>query len=149
MGGRDLPGHGPRRNLVPAPLHGPRGPVPPRWDPPPAGEPALSLGVGPNVEDVLGRVRFLGFYLASGSPPPPPQTLLSLAQGSTYRGPLPAGRTCSPPSQSYFSIRIVHLPAGFFIGLWFVLQVFLAFGEESDRAWPSSPTWAGSSSDGW
>ena len=49
----------------------------------------------------------------------------------------------------FFFIRIVHLPAGFFIGLWFVLQLLYAFLGGSARAWPSSPTWAGSSSGGW
>jgi membrane associated rhomboid family serine protease len=98
---------------------------------------------GPNVEDVLGRVRFLGFYLASGIAAAAAQTLLSLAQGDPLMPMVGASGAIAGVMAAYmvffprarvltaipifFFIRIVHLPAGFFIGLWFVLQVFLAF----------------------
>ena len=98
---------------------------------------------GPNVEDVLGKVRYLGFYLASGIAAAAAQTLLSLAQGAPLMPMVGASGAIAGVMAAYmvffprarvltaipifFFIRIVHLPAGFFIGLWFVLQVLYAF----------------------
>ncbi len=98
---------------------------------------------GPNVEDVLGRVRFIGFYLASGIAAAVAQTLLSLAQGdplmpmvgasgaiagvmAAYMAFFPRARVLTA-IPIFFFVRVVHLPAGFFIGLWFVLQLLYAF----------------------
>ncbi len=98
---------------------------------------------GPNVEDVLGRLRFLGFYLASGVVAATAQVLLSLAQGDplvpmvgasgAIAGVMAAYMVFFPRARVltaipiFFFVRIVHLPAGFFIGLWFVLQLLYAF----------------------
>lgn len=98
---------------------------------------------GPNVEDVLGRVRYLGFYVASGIAAAAAQTLLSLAQGDPLMPMVGASGAIAGVMAAYmvffprarvltaipilFFIRIVHLPAAFFIGLWFVLQLLYAF----------------------
>ena len=97
---------------------------------------------GPNVEDVLGRLRFLGFYLASGIAAAAAQTLLSLAQGDPLMPMVGASGAIAGVMAAYmvffprarvltaipvfFFVRIVQLPAGFFIGLWFVLQLLYA-----------------------
>jgi membrane associated rhomboid family serine protease len=98
---------------------------------------------GPNVEDVLGRWRFLGFYLASGIAAAAAQTLLSLAAGDPLVPMVGASGAIAGVMAAYmvlfprarvltaipivFIVRIVHLPASFFIGLWFVLQMLYAF----------------------
>jgi membrane associated rhomboid family serine protease len=98
---------------------------------------------GPNVEDVLGRIRYLGFYVASGIAAAAAQTLLSLAQGDPLMPMVGASGAIAGIMAAYmvffprarvltaipivFFIRIVHLPAAFFIGLWFVLQLLYAF----------------------
>jgi len=97
----------------------------------------------PNVEDVLGRWRFLGFYLASGIAAAAAQTLLSLAQGDPLMPMVGASGAIAGVMGAYIVffprarvltavpvfvfIRFIHLPAAFFIGLWFVLQMLLAF----------------------
>jgi membrane associated rhomboid family serine protease len=98
---------------------------------------------GPNVEDVLGRLRFLGFYLASGVAAAIAQTLLSVAAGDplvpmvgasgaiagvmgAYIVFFPRARVLTAVPIFVF-IRFMHLPASFFIGLWFALQLLYAF----------------------
>ena len=97
---------------------------------------------GPNVEDVIGRLRFLGFYLASGVAAAGAQVLLSLAQGDPLVPMVGASGAIAGVMAAYmvffprtrvltaipivFIVRFVHLPAGFFIGLWFVLQLLWA-----------------------
>jgi membrane associated rhomboid family serine protease len=96
-----------------------------------------------NVEDVLGRWRFLGFYLASGIAAAAAQTLLSLAQGDPLMPMVGASGAIAGVMGAYVVffprarvltavpifvfIRFMHLPAAFFIGLWFVLQMIYAF----------------------
>ena len=98
---------------------------------------------GPNVEDVLGRFRYFGFYVASGIAAAAAQTLLSLAQGDPLMPMVGASGAIAGIMAAYmvffprarvltaipifFFIRIVHLPSAFFIGLWFVLQLLFAF----------------------
>ncbi len=98
---------------------------------------------GPNVEDVLGRLRFLAFYLASGIAAAVAQVLLSLAQGDPLLPMVGASGAIAGVMAAYlvffprarvmtavpivFIVRIIHLPASFFIGLWFVLQMLYAF----------------------
>jgi membrane associated rhomboid family serine protease len=97
----------------------------------------------PNVEDVLGRWRFLGFYLASGIAAAAAQTLLSLAQGDPLMPMVGASGAIAGVMGAYVVffprarvltavpifvfIRFIYLPAAFFIGLWFVLQMLYAF----------------------
>jgi membrane associated rhomboid family serine protease len=98
---------------------------------------------GGNVEDALGRPGFLGFYLASGVAAALAQTLLSVAAGDplvpmvgasgAIAGVMAAFMVLFPRARVltvipiFFYIRVVHLPAKFFIGLWFALQVLYAF----------------------
>jgi membrane associated rhomboid family serine protease len=97
----------------------------------------------PNVEDVLGRWRFLGFYLTSGIAAAAAQTLLSLAQGDPLMPMVGASGAIAGVMGAYVVffprarvltavpifvfIRFLYLPAAFFIGLWFVLQMLYAF----------------------
>jgi membrane associated rhomboid family serine protease len=97
---------------------------------------------GNNVEDVLGRGRFVVFYLACG-------VVAALAQvGVTALGNDPAALTVPMVGASgaiagvlaayvvlfprariltlvpiFFFIRLIYVPAAFFIGLWFVIQL--------------------------
>jgi membrane associated rhomboid family serine protease len=85
---------------------------------------------GPNVEDVLGRVRFLGFYVASGVAAAVAQTLLSVAAGDPLVPMVGASGAIAGVMGAYVVffprarvltavpifvvVRFVHLPAAFF-----------------------------------
>ncbi len=97
---------------------------------------------GNNVEDALGRVRFLLFYLASGIVAALAQTFVSAAAGDVstpmvgasgaIAGVLAAYLVLYPRARVltlipiFFFIRLVYVPAYFFIGLWFALQLLSA-----------------------
>jgi membrane associated rhomboid family serine protease len=97
---------------------------------------------GNNVEDALGRVRFLLYYLACGVAAAVAQALISAAAGDVLvpmvgasgaiAGVLAAYLVLFPRARVltaipiFVIIRLVHLPAAFFIGLWFALQVLYA-----------------------
>lgn len=97
---------------------------------------------GPAVEDRLGRLRFLGFYLASGVAAALTQTLLSFAAGDpllpmvgasgAIAGVLAAYLVLFPWARVltvipiFVFVRFMYLPAAFFIGVWFLLQVLYA-----------------------
>jgi membrane associated rhomboid family serine protease len=100
---------------------------------------------GNNVEDALGRPRFLGFYLASGVVAALAQTVASAAGGDVsvpmvgasgaIAGVLAAYMVLFPRARVltaviiFVFIRLVPVPASFFIGLWFVLQILsVVFG---------------------
>jgi rhomboid family protein len=106
---------------------------------------------GNNVEDALGRVRFLGFYLAAGVAAALAQTIASAASGDVYvpmvgasgaiAGVLAAYLVLFPRARVltaiviFVFVRLVPVPASFFIGLWFVLQVLsVVFGGSSGVA---------------
>ena len=98
---------------------------------------------GNNVEDALGRGRFVAFYLASGVAAALAQTVASAASGDVYvpmvgasgaiAGVLAAYMTLFPRARVlsaliiFIFIRLVSVPASFFIGLWFVLQLVSVF----------------------
>ena len=98
---------------------------------------------GNNVEDALGRVRFLGFYLAAGIAAALAQTVASAASGDVYvpmvgasgaiAGVLAAYAVLFPRARVltaviiFVFIRLVPVPATFFIGVWFVLQLVSVF----------------------
>jgi len=105
---------------------------------------------GNNVEDVLGRARFLGFYLACGIAAAVAQVSVSAAAADpgsllipmvgasgAIAGVLAAYMVLFPRAQVltlvpiFIFIRLVKVPAGFFIGLWFVIQLLSAFVGES------------------
>jgi membrane associated rhomboid family serine protease len=97
---------------------------------------------GNNVEDALGRFRFLLYYLACGVAAAVAQALISAAAGDVLvpmvgasgaiAGVLAAYMVLFPRARVltaipiFVIIRLVHLPAAFFIGLWFALQVLYA-----------------------
>ena len=92
---------------------------------------------GNNIEDILGRFRFILFYLAGG-------VVATLAQGITspasaiptigasgaISGVLGAYLLIFPRARVYtllpigFFLQVVVLPAYFVLGFWFVLQFF-------------------------
>jgi membrane associated rhomboid family serine protease len=94
---------------------------------------------GNNVEEALGRARFLLFYLATGfaaavahvATTSGGQDLLVPMVGASgaVSGVLGAYLVLSPHARIltlipiFIFIRLVHVPAFIFIGLWFVLQL--------------------------
>ena len=98
---------------------------------------------GNNVEDALGRVRFLVFYLLSGVAAAIVQVVASALVGDievpmvgasgAIAGVLAAYMVLLPRSRVltlvwvFFFVRLVRVPAGFFIGIWFALQVMSVF----------------------
>ncbi len=106
---------------------------------------------GNNVEDALGRVRFVAFYLASGVAAALVQIVSSAATGDVevpmvgasgaIAGVLAAYMVLFPRARVLTAIvivvfvRLVYVPAPFFIGLWFVLQVLgVLFGGQAGVA---------------
>ncbi len=99
---------------------------------------------GNNVEDALGRGRFLFFYLASGVAAAAAQTFASAAAGDlltpmvgasgAIAGVLAAYMVFFPRARIltlvpiFFIIRLFYIPAKVFIGLWFALQLLMALG---------------------
>jgi membrane associated rhomboid family serine protease len=94
---------------------------------------------GNNVEDALGRVRFVVFYLACGIAAALVQVVASAMTGdllvpmvgasgaiagvlAAYMVLFPRARVTTLVIIVVF-IRIIPVPAGFFIGLWFLLQI--------------------------
>ncbi len=98
---------------------------------------------GNNVEDALGRFRFVLFYVASGIAAALAQTVAAAASGGllvpmvgasgAIAGVLAAYLVLFPRSRVltfvffFFFIRLIPVPASFFIGLWFVMQVASVF----------------------
>jgi membrane associated rhomboid family serine protease len=94
---------------------------------------------GNNVEDALGRLRFLGFYLGSGVVAALAQSVAAVMTGDALvpmvgasgaiAGVLAAYLVMFPHSRVLtlvfilFFIQLVRLPAWILIGLWFVQQV--------------------------
>jgi membrane associated rhomboid family serine protease len=95
---------------------------------------------GNNVEDALGRLRFLGFYLVAGVVAAVTQTIASAASGAVevplvgasgaIAGVLAAYLVLYPWARVLTAIifvifvRLVYLPARLFILGWFGLQIF-------------------------
>jgi membrane associated rhomboid family serine protease len=94
---------------------------------------------GNNVEDALGRIRFVVFYLACGIAAALVQVVASAMTGdllvpmvgasgaiagvlAAYMVLFPRARVTTLVIIVVF-IRIIPVPAGFFIGLWFLLQI--------------------------
>jgi membrane associated rhomboid family serine protease len=95
---------------------------------------------GDNVEDRMGHLRFLGYYLLCGLVGDVAQTIVSPyslvptvgASGAIagvmggYLVLYPRSRvlTLIPP----FIFWVVEIPAVFFLGYWFLIQLFSGFG---------------------
>jgi membrane associated rhomboid family serine protease len=101
----------------------------------------LSLWIfGNNVEDALGRVRFALFYLLAGIAAALAQTVASAATGDVLVPMVGASGAIAGVLGGYlvlypharvltgviviFFIRLIYVPARFFIIIWFALQVF-------------------------
>ena len=101
---------------------------------------------GNNVEDVLGRGRFVLFYVGCGFAAGLAQVAVTAASvddagllvpmvgaSGAIAGVLAAYMVLFPRARVltlipiFIFIRLVYVPAGFFIGLWFVIQLVSAF----------------------
>jgi membrane associated rhomboid family serine protease len=95
---------------------------------------------GNNVEDLLGRGRFVVFYLACGvaaalaqvgvsavSDDPLALTVPMVGASGAIAGVLAAYMVLFPRARVLTLVpmffRLMYIPAGFFIGLWFVIQL--------------------------
>jgi membrane associated rhomboid family serine protease len=94
---------------------------------------------GNNVEDAMGRVRFLIFYLASGYAATALQTVVTLSAGSPTDGAVPnlgASGAVSGVLGAYFVLLpnatvlalvfffLLPVPAFLFLGFWFLFQLW-------------------------
>ena len=94
---------------------------------------------GNNVEDAMGRVRFLVFYLASGYAATALQTVVTLSAGSPLDGAVPnlgASGAVSGVLGAYLVLLpnatvlallfffLVPVPAFLFLGFWFLFQLW-------------------------
>lgn len=102
---------------------------------------------GDNVEDRMGHVRYLFFYLFVGTAATLTQVYLSplsrvpnIGASGAIAGVLGAYFVLYPNAKvltliplGFFS-RIIEVPAFFFLGFWFVLQAFQSLGSITQRA---------------
>ena len=94
---------------------------------------------GNNVEDAMGKVRFLAFYLLSGLAATALQTVVTLAAGSDMAAAVPnvgASGAVSGVLGAYLVILpnaqvltllfyfLLEVPAFFFLGFWFLFQLW-------------------------
>jgi membrane associated rhomboid family serine protease len=106
---------------------------------------------GNNVEDHLGRLYFLPFYLASGVVAGLVQALVhphshvpTIGASGAIAGVLGAYFMLFPRAKVHtlvilvIFVRVITLPASLWLGLWFVLQLLLALwnvGQDGGTAW--------------
>jgi len=106
---------------------------------------------GNNIEDAMGRVRFLVFYLLCGFAATFVHILMNTASeipaigaSGAISGVLGAYLLLYPRAQVltlipiFYFIRLMYIPAGIVLGLWFVFQLVsggLASGEGGGVAW--------------
>jgi membrane associated rhomboid family serine protease len=96
---------------------------------------------GDNIEDIMGRRRFLGFYLLSGLAASalqiyvnPSSAIPNLGASGAIAGVLGAYLVTFPRARVHcivvfgFFIRWIVLPAVLVLFLWFVLQLFSGIG---------------------
>jgi membrane associated rhomboid family serine protease len=95
---------------------------------------------GDNVEDRMGHGRFLGFYLLCGlvgavvqTVTTPTSTIPTIGASGAIAGVMGAYLVLYPRSRVLtmippFIFWVVEIPAVFFLGYWFVLQLFNGFG---------------------
>lgn len=102
---------------------------------------------GNNIEDRLGHVKYLIFYLACGALAALTQwffsqssTIPSLGASGAIAGVMGAYILCFPRAQVLtliplgFFITTVRLPAIFFLGFWFVQQAFYGVADLQARS---------------
>ena len=96
---------------------------------------------GNNVEDALGKIKFIIFYILSGLGAAVLQSFVSLASGNLFTPMIGASGAISGILAAYiklypnakvltvippFIFFVFVLPAWFFIGYWFFIQVIFA-----------------------
>ncbi|NPA51941.1 MAG: rhomboid family intramembrane serine protease [Aquificae bacterium] len=96
---------------------------------------------GNNVEDALGKIRYIIFYVISGFGAALLQSIVSIAEGNLHIPMVGASGAISGILAAYmklypharvaaiippFFFMVFVFPAWFFIGYWFVLQVLYA-----------------------
>ncbi len=100
---------------------------------------------GPEIEDAMGRARYLAFYLLSGLAASLAQTALiphstipNLGASGAIAGVMGAFLVTYPRDRirtvlllGWFS-RITFIPAALLIGLWFLIQLFNQVGAVAD-----------------
>jgi membrane associated rhomboid family serine protease len=97
---------------------------------------------GDNVEDRMGHARFLVFYLVAGSLAAIGQTLADpssavpiIGASGAIAGVMGAYFLLLPRSRIlvliflFFFIDVVEVPAVFFLGFWFLMQIFGGVGQ--------------------
>lgn len=102
---------------------------------------------GDNVEDRLGRTRFLIFYLVTGVVAflahviiSPRSTMPLVGASGAIAGILGGYFLMFPRHRIltlipiFFFITTAHVPAAFFLGLWFLMQVLMS-GQGGQIAW--------------
>jgi membrane associated rhomboid family serine protease len=103
---------------------------------------------GDNVEDSMGHLRFLAFYLLCGLAAALTQVLLSpgsttpmVGASGAIAGVLGAYLVLHPGAQVLtlvflvIFIRVMYLPAIVLLGIWFALQILSAVGGGAGVAW--------------
>ncbi len=103
---------------------------------------------GDNVEDVMGRPRFLAFYLICGLAAALAQVMLNPAStvpmvgaSGAISGVLGAYLALFPRARIVtlvffgFIVDTVRIPAVFFLGIWFLMQFLYAGGAGGGVAW--------------
>jgi membrane associated rhomboid family serine protease len=100
---------------------------------------------GPEIEEAMGRPRYLAFYLLSGLAASvaqivaiPGSTVPNLGASGAIAGVMGAFLITYPRDQirtlvlfGWFT-RITVIPAAFLIGLWFLMQLFSQLGATAD-----------------
>jgi membrane associated rhomboid family serine protease len=103
---------------------------------------------GDNVEDALGAVKFVLFYLACGVAAALAQTLASVVMGGTRVPMVGASGAIAGVLAGYamlfprariltiipFLFGLVYLPAWFFLGVWFLYQLLPVFLGQAGHA---------------
>jgi membrane associated rhomboid family serine protease len=97
---------------------------------------------GNNVEDAMGRVKFLLFYLAGGAAAvyaqsliDPSSTVPTIGASGAVAAVLGAYALLHPRARVHtlifivFIITVVQIPAALLLGIWFVLQFLPALGQ--------------------
>ena len=97
---------------------------------------------GDNVEDRMGHLRFLAFYLVAGSLAAlgqtwadPSSTVPIIGASGAIAGVMGAYFLLLPRSRIlvliflFFFIDVVEVPAVFFLGFWFLMQIFGGVGQ--------------------
>ena len=102
---------------------------------------------GDNVEDRFGHLRFLLFYLACGAVAAaaqamahPDSTVPMIGASGAIAGVMGAYFVLFPHSRVLagvfiiFIIDVIEIPAVFFLGIWFLMQLFSGVGSLVDTA---------------